>query len=169
MRDLWDLSRGIANLSLSVVVLWGGFSLMLRRHAGSPYPGVMELLPRIALAALGTNLSLELARVLIDVNNALCASVGAVGLPGYEHAHAAQEGIAMILVALGYAVVALLLVFQMLTRLALLDLLIVLAPLMMVLWVLPRPRAGRAGGRGSSRSRSSSRLCRSWRSGSAPR
>ena len=46
----------------------------------------------------------------------------------------------MILVAVSYAVVALLLVFQMLTRLALLDLLIVLAPLMMLLWVLPQTR-----------------------------
>ena len=140
VRDLWGLSRTIANLSLAVVVMWGGFNVMLRRHTGGAYDGVMELLPRVALAALAANLSLEVARVLVDLNNALCASVGEVGLPGYESAHAAQEGVAMILVAVSYAVVALLLVFQMLTRLALLDLLIVLAPLMMLLWVLPQTR-----------------------------
>ena len=138
VHGLWDLSRAIANLALAVVVMWGGFNVMLRKHTGSLYPGVMELLPRVVLAALAANLSLEFARVLIDLNNGLCASIGQVGLPGYEHARFAQEGIAMLLVAIAYGVVALLLVLQMLTRLALLDLLIVLSPVMMLLWVLPQ-------------------------------
>ena len=111
---------------------------MLRQHLRSPYDGAMELLPRVVLAALALNLTLEFSRLLIDANNALTALVGLSGLPGYEQAGAGQEGVALIIVAVSYGVVALLLVFQMLMRLALIDLLIVLAPVMVLLWVLPQ-------------------------------
>ena len=138
VRSLWDFSRAIANAGLAVVVMWGGFNVIVRRHIGSPYHGAMELLPRVILAALAVNLTLEFAGLLIEVNNAFAAAVGQVGLPGYEQANAAQEGIALVFVAIAYAVMALLLVFQMLMRLALLDVLIVLSPLMVLCWVLPQ-------------------------------
>ena len=138
VRSLWDFSRAIANAGLAVVVMWGGFNVIVRRHIGSPYHGAMELLPRVILAALAVNLTLEFAGLLIEVNNAFAAAVGQVGLPGYEQANVAQEGIALVFVAIAYAVMALLLVFQMLMRLALLDVLIVLSPLMVLCWVLPQ-------------------------------
>ena len=138
VRSLWDLSRALANGGLALVVMWGGFNVMLRQHLRSPYDGAMELLPRVVLAALALNLTLEFSRLLIDANNALTALVGLSGLPGYEQAGAGQEGVALIIVAVSYGVVALLLVFQMLMRLALIDLLIVLAPVMVLLWVLPQ-------------------------------
>ncbi len=90
------------------------------------------------LAAIAANLSLELVRVLIDLNNALAGAVGGVGLPGYDQATASQSGMAMVMVAVTYAIVALLLTFQMLMRLALICLLIVVAPVMVVTWVLPQ-------------------------------
>ena len=138
VRSLWDLSRALANGGLALVVMWGGFNVMLRQHLRSPYDGAMELLPRVVLAALALNLTLEFSRLLIDANNALTALVGLSGLPGYEQAGAGQEGVALIIVAVSYGVVALLLVFQMLMRLALIDLLIVLSPVMVLLWVLPQ-------------------------------
>ncbi len=138
VRALWDFSRAIANAGLALVVMWGGFNVMVRQHIGSPYHGAMELLPRVILAALAVNLTLEFAGVLIEVNNAFAAAIGQVGLPGYEQANVAQEGIALVVVSIAYAVMALLLVFQMLMRLALLDVLIVLSPLMVLLWVLPQ-------------------------------
>ena len=138
VRSLWDFSRAIANAGLALVVMWGGFNVMVRQHIGSPYHGAMELLPRVILAALAVNLTLEFAGVLIEVNNAFAAAIGQVGLPGYEQATVAQEGIALVFASIAYAVMALLLVFQMLIRLALLDVLIVLSPLMVLLWVLPQ-------------------------------
>ena len=138
VRSLWELSRGVANAGLAVVVMWGGFNVILRQHLRSPYDGVMELLPRVALAALALNLTLEFARLAVDTNNALTAAVGQEGLPGYQQAGAGQEGIALVVVALCYAAAVLLLVFQMLMRLALLDVLIVLAPVMVLCWVLPQ-------------------------------
>jgi hypothetical protein len=138
VRSLWDFSRALVNVALAVIVMWGGFNVMVKEHTRSPYHEVMELLPRVILGALAANLTLEFARFLIDTNNALSGAVGQVGLPGYDQATPTQEGIALIFAALAYGIVAILLVFQMLMRLALIDMLIVLAPVMALLWVLPQ-------------------------------
>ena len=138
VRSLWDFARALANAGLAVIVMWGGFNVIVKEHIRSPYHEAMELLPRVILAALAVNLTLELARLLIDANNAFASAVGQVGLPGYEQATGEQEGIARVFVAITYGVVALLLVFQMLMRLALIDVLIVLSPVMVLLWVLPQ-------------------------------
>jgi len=141
VRSLWDFSRALVNVALAVIVMWGGFNVMVKEHTRSPYHEAMELLPRVILAALAANLTLEFARFLIDANNAFSAAVGQVGLPGYDQATPNQEGIALIFTALAYGMVAILLVFQMLMRLALLDMLIVLAPVMALLWVLPQTQS----------------------------
>jgi len=138
VRALWDFSRAIVNVLLAVIVMWGGFNIMVKEHTRSPYHEVMELLPRLILGALAANLTLEFARFLIDANNALSAAVGQVSLPGYDAATPTQEGVALIFAALAYGVVAILLVLQMLMRLALIDLLIILAPVAALLWVLPQ-------------------------------
>ncbi len=138
VRSLWDFSRALVNVALAVIVMWGGFNVMVKEHTRSPYHEVMELLPRLILAALAANLTLEFARGLIDANNAIAAGVGQVGLPGYDQASPTQEGIALIFTALAYGIVAILLVLQMLMRLALIDMLIVLAPVASLLWVLPQ-------------------------------
>jgi len=138
VRSLYDFSRAIVNVALAVIVMWGGFNVILKEHTRSPYHEAMELLPRVILAALAANLTLEFARMLIDINNALAAGVGDVGLPGYDAATPQQEGLALIVAAVAYGVVAILLTFQMLMRLALLAMLIVLGPIAALLWVLPQ-------------------------------
>jgi hypothetical protein len=138
VRSLYDFSRAIANVALAVIVMWGGFNVILKEHTRSPYHEAMELLPRVILAALAANLTIEFARMLIDINNALAAGVGDVGLPGYDAATPQQEGLALIVTAVAYGVVAILLAFQMLMRLALLAMLIVLGPIAALLWVLPQ-------------------------------
>lgn len=138
VRSLYDFSRAIVNVALAVVVMWGGFNVIIKEHTRSPYHEAMELLPRVILAALAANLTIEFARMLIDINNALAAGVGDVGLPGYDQATPSQEGLALIFTAVAYGIVAILLVFQMLMRLALLAMLIVLGPIAALLWVLPQ-------------------------------
>ncbi|MPZ99108.1 MAG: hypothetical protein GEU80_07165 [Dehalococcoidia bacterium] len=141
VRTLWDFSRAIANAGLAVIVMWGGFNVVIKEHTRAPYDGVMELLPRVILAALALNLTLEIARGLIELNNAFAGAIGEVGLPGYDQANANQSGMAMIMVAVTYGIVALLLAFQMLARLALINILIVLAPVMVLTWVLPQTQS----------------------------
>jgi hypothetical protein len=138
VRSLWDFSRALANAALALVVMWGGFGVIVKEQTRTPYHDLMELLPRVALAALGANLTLVFAAVLIDANNAVAAAVGQVGLPGYDQATPTQEGMALVVTALVYGVVAILLVLQMLMRLALINLLIILSPLAVLAWVLPQ-------------------------------
>jgi len=141
VRALWDFSRALANGGLALIVMWGGFNIVFKEHTRAPYDGVMELLPRVILAALALNLTLELSRLLIDLNNAFGSAIGAVSLPGYAQAGIGQEGIALVFVAVAYGVVVLLLALQMLMRLALIDVLIVLAPVMVLMWVLPQTQS----------------------------
>src|SRR6266542_520482 len=141
VHSLWDFSRVLVNLALAAIGMWGGFNIMVKEHIRSPYHEVMELLPRLILAALAANLTLEFAKGLIDANNAISAGVGPVGLPGYDQATTNQDGMALIFTSLAYGDVAVLLVLQMLMRLALIDMLIVLAPIAALLWALPQTQS----------------------------
>jgi len=138
VRSLWDFSRAVANAGLALIIMWGGFGVMVKQSTHTPYHDLMELLPRVILGALAANLTLLFASLLIDANNALAAGVGQTGLPGYDQATPTQEGMAKVITALVYGVVAILLVLQMLMRLALIDLLIILSPVMVLCWVLPQ-------------------------------
>ena len=144
---LWTWVVGVADAALALLTLWGGYNVIVRHALGARYASAMELLPRLALAALAANLSLLFSSFFVDFNNALCAGVGQVSLPGYSamsavtSAQSAAQDVAGLLLALIYGIVGLLLVLQMLLRLALLDLLIVVAPLGLLCWALPQTQA----------------------------
>ncbi len=142
VRDLWGTSRTVANGMLAAVALWGGLSLIVGPHLRAPYHTAMELLPRLALGALAVNVSYDWCRFSIDANNALCNTFGAVGLPAWNVVGDSVMGFVVSLLALlVYLVMGLLLLVQMLTRLALIDLMLVVAPLALVCWVLPQTYA----------------------------
>jgi len=138
---LWKWVVGVADAALAILLLWGGYAAMSREALGTRALGALQLLPRLGLAALAANLSLLFASSFIDVGNALCDGVGQVGLPGYSAATAAQQALATIVLAVVYCVVGFLLIAQMLLRLALLDVLIVTAPLGFLCWALPQTQA----------------------------
>lgn len=135
---LWNVVRGIANAGLVLVALWGGFNLIVREHVGSPYHEAMELVPRLILGALLTNTSLAWGQLTIDLNNALCQAVGQASLPAWERADSATQLLVEVLAILIYLVTSLLLLLQMLMRLALIDVLLVASPLGLLCWVLPQ-------------------------------
>jgi hypothetical protein len=139
VHSLWGGSRLVANGLLGVVALVGGVNIITRPHIRSPYHTVMELLPRLALGALLINSSLDWGRFTIDLNNALCQSFGVLGLPAWDLVGGGLMGFVVSLVALlVYLVMGLLLLIQMLMRLALVDVLLAIAPLALVCWVLPQ-------------------------------
>ncbi|MFQ5880069.1 MAG: hypothetical protein ACE5IZ_07860, partial [Dehalococcoidia bacterium] len=37
VRSLWDFSRALVNVALAVIVMWGGFNVMVKEHTRSPY------------------------------------------------------------------------------------------------------------------------------------
>ena len=138
---LWTWVVGVADAALALLVMWGGYLVMSRHALDLRAHSAMQMIPRIALAALAANLSLAFATFFIDLGNALSNGVGQVALPGYAAASATQQDMATLILAVVYAIVGFLLVAQMLLRLALLDLLIVLAPLGFLCWALPTTQA----------------------------
>jgi hypothetical protein len=142
VRELWGTSRTIANAALAVVALWGGINLITRPHLGTPHHAAMEFLPRLVVGGLLANTSLWWSTWAIDLNNALCRvfiqhqvaeAFGPLSLPSLGLTQVTDA-----LAAVAYYVAWCLLYLQMLTRIALVDLLLVVSPLAMLLWVLPQ-------------------------------
>jgi hypothetical protein len=98
----------------------------------------MELFPRLVLGALLANTSLSWAQLAIDANNALCQAIAQTSLPAWERAGAGTQLLADVVALLNYLVTSLLLLLQVLMRLALIDVLLVVSPLALLCWVLPQ-------------------------------
>jgi TrbL/VirB6 plasmid conjugal transfer protein len=140
VRGLWEKVRAAANAGLAVITVWGGVNVMLNPQIRAPYHGALELIPRLLVGALLVNTSLDWGRFVIDVNNALCREVGSASIPGWQALQqAGASSILVHLIAGGiYLVLSLLLAGQMLMRLALVDVLLILAPIALLCWVLPQ-------------------------------
>lgn len=140
VRRLWGTLRIIGNAALAVVTAWGGINIIVHPHIRAPYHGALELVPRVLLGGLLVNTSLDWTRFVIDLNNALCRGVGAGGMPAWQAVLQPNAGAVLInLIAIVvYLVMGLLLLVQMLMRLALVDVLLILAPVALLCWVLPQ-------------------------------
>jgi hypothetical protein len=144
----WRTVVAIADSALAIIVCWAGYNSIVGPAAGVRYHEARQVLPRLALAALAVNLSLFVTQTMIDLNNALSAIVttpfdNLVSLLtlNIRSGPNAAASFALILLFLAFGVVGLFLVIQMVVRLAMLDVLIVTAPLGLVCWVLPQTHA----------------------------
>lgn len=138
VHSMWGIVRGIADAALVLVALFAGFNVMARQHLGSSYHDAMEVLPRLVLGALLVNTSLSWGQLAIDVNNALCGAMGQTTLPAWQHTNTVTQALVDVIASLIYLVTSLLLLIQMLMRLALIDVLLITAPLGLLCWVLPQ-------------------------------
>ena len=130
-----------AFVALAAVIAWGGFNVMVRPHIRTPYHGALELVPRVVLSAAMIKTSLGWCGFVIDLNNALCQQLGGASMPGWSVLQQQPDGDSVLLnlIAMAiYLVMGLLLMGQMLMRLALVDALLVIAPLALLCWVLPQ-------------------------------
>jgi hypothetical protein len=139
VADLWNKVRLAADASLALIVAYSGVLIALGKVQRSPYDEALALLPRIGIGLALVNGSLWIGQEAIDLNNALCASIGAA-LPGFGQAAGASPTLADVLARLAYLLTGLLLILQMLMRLALVDVALVLAPAGIVLYLLPGTR-----------------------------
>jgi hypothetical protein len=140
VNRLWGTTVWIADAGLGVVTVWGGINAMVGQHIRAPYHGALELVPRVLLSAILINTSLNWGHFVIDLNNALAQVLGSASIPAWDVALKPAGGpVLMNLVAMAiYLVMGLLLLGQMLMRLALVDALLVIAPLALLCWVLPQ-------------------------------
>ncbi len=142
----------LADSLLAVVVLVSGYNVMLRPYMGATYTGALEFLPRLLLGGILINTAAWWSRIAIDANNAACGVFGAPTIAdvvstvlrvSLDSTHV--SGLLMLLVT---TVMAILLLIQQLMRLALVDVLLILAPLAALLWILPQSQSwGRLWGR----------------------
>src|SRR6266851_412448 len=152
VRQYATATQLLADGLLALVVLISGYNVMLRPYMGATYAGALEFLPRLLLGGILINTAAWWCRLAIDANNAACGVFGAPSIADMvstmlrlilDPTH--LSGLLMLLVA---TVMAILLLIQQLMRLALVDVLLILAPLAAVLWILPQSQGwGRLWGR----------------------
>jgi hypothetical protein len=140
----WSIA--VADTAVALLIVIGGYNIMIARQIGVGSYGIMEFLPRIALAVMAANLSLSFIQFFIDLENALCLGVtDLLGLTfltntivGIFQGNLVGAGLLVFVLAMVLGVLNIMLAGQMLLRLALLVLLIALAPLALLCWGLPQ-------------------------------
>jgi hypothetical protein len=141
---LAELMKRAANAALVVIIVIGGVNMVVHPYIRAPYHGALEVIPRVLLGAVMVNTSLGLGKFAIDLNNALCQMVTGAAMPDWNTiGQLPSDGSVLLnMIAIGvYLVMGMLLVGQMLMRLALVDALLVIAPLALLCWVLPQTYA----------------------------
>jgi hypothetical protein len=130
-------SIGVVNAAVAIFIIIAGYNIMIARQIGADHYELMEFLPRLALAVLAANFSLFFIRLFIDLENALNLDVIHLfsltiltnTIVGIFHGNLLGAGLLTFVLVMVLGVMDLLVAWQMLLRLALLILLIVLAPL----------------------------------------
>ncbi len=134
-------------MAVAALIALGALNIMMARQIGSiNASAIAEFLPRIALAVMAANLSMYFLQFFIDLENALSLEVIHLQsltilsntISGIFHGNLMSTGLIMFGLAIVLAVMNLLLAWQMLVRLALLFILIVLAPLGLLCFGLPQ-------------------------------
>jgi hypothetical protein len=141
------LQQGVqtaSNAALALVIFWTGLNVVLRPQIGGTYTEIHEVIPRLVLAAGLANSAGHWAALAIDLNNATCGQLLAMGsgslsdllgqIPLFDNSWL----VALLLVAFLLAWVWLFL--KMAWRMAMLMVLLVLAPAAQMCWALPQTR-----------------------------
>ncbi len=151
VREAWGVVWAIVSGALVVILGWIGLNLIVGEHLGTPQAGWREIVPRLVLGLVAAATSLWWCALVIDVSAAVSGFI-AVSLevtPGdlaraplgtlLASVQAGSVGMAILLALLYlvYGFFVLYVVVQMMLRLALLDLLLILAPMALGLWILP--------------------------------
>lgn len=144
---VWAIASG----ALAVILGWMGLVLIVGEHLGRQQAGWRELVPRLVLGLVAAASSLWWCALVIDVADAMSGFVAAsLGLTAGDMLRSTRETlvtatqagsvgmalfIAMLYLVYGFFV--LYVIVQMVLRLALIDILLALAPVALGLWILP--------------------------------
>ena len=151
VRQAWMVVWAITSGALVVILGWMGLSLIVSEHLGRQQTGWREMVPRLVLGLVAAASSLWWCALVLDVADAVSGFI-AVSLnitPGdllrapldtfLRAVQAGSVGMAQLLALLYlvYGFFVLYVIVQMVLRLALIDILLALAPIALGLWILP--------------------------------
>ena len=151
VQQAWMVVWAITSGALVVILGWMGLSLIVSEHLGRQQTGWREMVPRLVLGLVAAASSLWWCALVLDVADAVSGFI-AVELnvtPGdllraplntfLTAVQAGSVGMAQLLALLYlvYGFFVLYVVVQMVLRLALIDILLALAPIALGLWILP--------------------------------
>ena len=151
VRQAWMVVWAITTGALVVILGWMGLSLIVSEHLGRQQAGWREMVPRLVLGLVAAASSLWWCALVLDVADAVSGFI-AVSLgvtPGdllrapldtfLRAVQAGSVGMAQLLALLYlvYGFFVLYVIVQMVLRLALIDILLALAPIALGLWILP--------------------------------
>ena len=151
VRQAWTVVWVVASGALAVIIGWMGLSLIMSEHLGGQHAGWRETAPRLVLGLVAAASSLWWCALVIDVADAVSGFIAAEMnvTPGdllrapldtfLTAVQAGSVGMAQLLALLYlvYGFFVLYVLVQMVLRLALIDILIALAPIALGLWILP--------------------------------
>ena len=132
-----DSGPAMADAALAAIIAMVGLGQLIGPQQWLPVLSPREVAPRLAVAVLVAHGSLAIGGWAIDLHNGLLQVVTPSTLVGFDPGAWAQSGPGGLLLGLLYALLGLLLALGGWLRLALVDVLLIAAPLLAVLWVLP--------------------------------
>lgn len=151
VREAWTVVWGVTSGALLVILGWMGLSLIMQHHLGQSNTGWREAVPRLVLGLVAAATSYWWCALVIDVAHTVSKFIAAAlnVTPGdllrapletfLITMKAGSVGMALLLALLfvifGFFVLYVLV--QMVLRLALIDILLALAPIALGLWILP--------------------------------
>jgi hypothetical protein len=147
VRTVWTTSLVAANSVFVLLVVAAGFTVMSRETLQA-LVGVREVLPRIAVAGISTNVSLLLVGKVVAFTNALCTAIAGQGVDGpaavatigqvLDQARQGTGGFLAGLLILGVLVMAVLVLITFVLRTSMLVLLVATAPLALICHATPQ-------------------------------
>jgi hypothetical protein len=130
--------------AFGLAVFWMGLNALLRPHLGGGYPELHELIPRLVLAAGLATSAPHWTALAIDVNDQVCAWLLTIdsGSPGdlFRSMPTFDRTWLLALLLVGFLLVWIWLLLKMAARIAMLQVLLVLAPAAQLCWALPQTR-----------------------------
>ena len=149
VRTVWTANRVIANSVFVLFIVAAGFVIVSRETLQTSY-GLKELAPRIVVAGLASNLSLLLVGQMIEFGNALTAGIAGQGVdPGtaaqaladiWANAAVGTNFLASLLM-IAIVVMAIVVMITFIIRVAVLCVLLLVAPLALLFHALPQTEA----------------------------
>ena len=151
VRQAWMVVWAVTSGALVVILGWMGLSFIMAEHLGTRQTGWREMVPRLVLGLVAAASSLWWCALVLDVADAVSGFV-AVSLNVtagdmlrstlrtlLTAVNAGSVGMALLLAVLYlvYGFFVLYVIVQMVLRLALIDILLALAPIALGLWILP--------------------------------